>query len=501
MNAIQYLRRELESGRVTNEHIVQLVRAYQSRVGLEPDGKFGPDTRAAVAAEVSDAPSTAVEVSDGAPAGAPEPQLPNVELSPDDWPEGVDVSRYQAGVDWEAVQKSGISFAFAKATEGRTYTDPNFRATWQRLGEIGLLRGAYHFMRPDNNSAVDEAKNVVDVVGELKAGDLPIVGDLEISRPNRTPRDLVLWVNTWCEKVQELTGRTPIVYTYTNYWIDQLASTKELSQWPLWLADYRQPAPDRPAESLGGWRWLFWQWTGAGRVAGYAGDIDRNVFRGTPEQLRALAQLGPAPRVVSAPELRRPTTHPTTRPLRLRALDWCLAEAERWGSSRVSKERIADYFSGCERNGKKLGIKSGNFCAAAMGFAEQQVARRGETIPPWRAGAREPMRDAKAGLRGRWLPIGDVREGVDRPLPGSLAVYWRGAPHDWRGHIERIVSADSEDFVAIGANESGTFGTGGRWVKETTPYSHPQLLGFVVDDDEPVIDAELPEPPDDFRET
>lgn len=502
MDAIQYLRREMAAERVTDETLVQLVRAYQARVGLKIDGKLGPDTRAALHAETTDVPTPAVEVTDdGSEDLAPEPALPNLDLAPSEWLEGVDVSRYQTNVNWEQVRDSGIRFVFAKATEGRTYVDPTFRSTWQRLQDVGLVRGAYHFMRPDNNSAVDEAKHAVDVVGKLGAGDLPLVGDLEVPRPNLAPRQLVEWVNTWCSTVEALTGRPPILYTYTSYWIDQLGSTKELSHWPLWLADYRLPAPDRPAESLGGWRWLFWQWTGKGRVFGYDHDIDRNVFRGTLNQLRQLARLSPAsmPAEVLAPEPAAALS--AARPLRLRALDWCLREAERWGSSRVNDARIAEYLSGCVRNGKKLGLKSGNFCAAAMGFAEHQVAREGERVPPWRAGAREPMRDAKAGLRGRWIPIGDVLQGGERPLPGALAVYWRGAPHDWRGHIERVVSASNNDFVAIGANESGTFGTGGRWVLETTPYTHPQLLGFVVDDEHPMVHPELPEPPDEFRET
>lgn len=502
MDAIEYLRREMAAGRVTHSVLVQLVRAYQARVGLKVDGKLGADTRAAIVAEAIDAPTPDLElVDEGSEELSPEPPLPNIDLAPSEWLEGVDVSRYQLNVNWEQVRDSGLSFAFAKATEGRTYTDPTFRTTWQRLQDVGLVRGAYHFMRPDNNAALDEAKHAVEVVGELGSGDLPIVGDLEVPRPNLAPRQLVDWVNTWCTTVEELTGRTPILYTYTSYWIDQLAGTKELAQWPLWLADYRQPAPDRPAESLGGWRWLFWQWTGKGRVFGYDGDIDRNVFRGTLNQLRQLARLSPASIPGEVLAVQAPSSLLTTRPLRLRALDWCLSEAQRWGSTRVSAARIAEYFSGCVRNGKKLGIRSGNFCAAAMGFAEHQVAREGEQVPPWRAGAREPMRDAKAGLRGRWIPIGNVLEGGERPLPGSLAIYWRGAPHDWRGHIERVVSASETDFVAVGANESGTFGTGGRWVLETTPYTHPQLLGFVVDEEPSVLDPELPEPPDDFRET
>ena len=37
--------------------------------------------------------------------------------------QGIDVSHYQGAVDWKKVKTAGIAFAYAKATEGNTYTD------------------------------------------------------------------------------------------------------------------------------------------------------------------------------------------------------------------------------------------------------------------------------------------------------------------------------------------------------------------------------------------
>ena len=40
---------------------------------------------------------------------------------------GVDVSAYQGDVDWKALARQGVSFAFIKATEGSGSQDPNFQ--------------------------------------------------------------------------------------------------------------------------------------------------------------------------------------------------------------------------------------------------------------------------------------------------------------------------------------------------------------------------------------
>ena len=38
-------------------------------------------------------------------------------------PKGIDVSSYQPDVDWDAVRKSGVTFAYIKATEGTSEHD------------------------------------------------------------------------------------------------------------------------------------------------------------------------------------------------------------------------------------------------------------------------------------------------------------------------------------------------------------------------------------------
>ena len=50
---------------------------------------------------------------------------------PTDFPiHGIDVSKYQGTIDWNAVAKSGVKFAWIKATEGGDHADAKFQANW-----------------------------------------------------------------------------------------------------------------------------------------------------------------------------------------------------------------------------------------------------------------------------------------------------------------------------------------------------------------------------------
>ncbi|RZS91005.1 GH25 family lysozyme M1 (1,4-beta-N-acetylmuramidase) [Motilibacter rhizosphaerae] len=214
---------------------------------------------------------------------------------------GPDVSSHQhpSGytIDWSAVHASGAAFAFVKASEGSTYTNPYFAADWAALGANATIRGAYHFARPNAvpGSAVAQAQHFVAVAGtSTDAGDLAPVLDLEVTG-GLAPADLTAWAQTWLATVAALTGRTPIIYTYPYFWKTAMAGSAAFTAYPLWIASYSSKQPGQ----IGGWpTWTFWQYTDAGTVAGVPTKVDVSTFNGTQDQLRAMAGLpatGPVP--------------------------------------------------------------------------------------------------------------------------------------------------------------------------------------------------------------
>lgn len=210
---------------------------------------------------------------------------------------GIDVASYQhpggANINWGAVRAAGHSFAYIKATEGTTYTNPYFAGDWPGAGNTGLLRGAYHYARPrlPISSAVDQARYFVSRTGTMQgANDLPPMLDLEDTGSGLAPGDIVRWSRAWLGEVERLTGRRPMIYTGRWYWSGYLGSSLGLNDYRLWLSDYNGKAA--PTATIPGWNWTIWQYTSSGSVPGIVGRVDMNRYCCTAANLRDLAGPG-----------------------------------------------------------------------------------------------------------------------------------------------------------------------------------------------------------------
>ena len=200
--------------------------------------------------------------------------------------DGVDVSHWQGTVNWSKVKAAGMQFAFMKATESTTYTDTQLATNWAGVAAVGMYRGAYHFARPSVGSAPAQARYFVSKVGSFQgAGTLPPVLDLEASGGLGVTA-LRNWTATWLQTVEQLTGRTPMIYVSPAFWEYYLGNSTAFHHYPLWIANYGVSAPRVP----GGWpTWTFWQRTSSGTVSGISGNVDKNRFNGSTAQLAAMA--------------------------------------------------------------------------------------------------------------------------------------------------------------------------------------------------------------------
>ncbi|MDP3929913.1 MAG: GH25 family lysozyme, partial [Bacteroidota bacterium] len=120
-------------------------------------------------------------------------------LPPDYEVHGIDVSRHQGKINWDAVSDHtsnniGISFTFIKASEGRSLRDNYFQENWKNAKEINMLRGAYHFFRP--HLTADEQFNLFKGIVKLEKEDLPPVLDVEI-RGSVSPAKFKSLVKRW----------------------------------------------------------------------------------------------------------------------------------------------------------------------------------------------------------------------------------------------------------------------------------------------------------------
>lgn len=202
--------------------------------------------------------------------------------------QGIDVSHYQAMVSWPEVRQAGIEFAFAKATDGLTWTDPQFAANWPAMKAAGLLRGAYHFFEPADDPA-QQAQFFLETV-QLAAGDLPAALDVETAGTSTSGAGsgtTALWegVETWLQIVAAATGVQPFLYMNPTF-ADQNQAPSSLAAYPLWIAEYGVAQPALPA----GWsNWLIWQHSESGVVPGVSTAVDLDQLDGPIARLQALA--------------------------------------------------------------------------------------------------------------------------------------------------------------------------------------------------------------------
>jgi len=80
-------------------------------------------------------------------------------------PLGVDVSSFQGTPNWTSVRSSGITFAWAKATEGGTINDGDFTYNESNGKAAGVLMGAYHFAHPELNTPSTESGHFWSIAG------------------------------------------------------------------------------------------------------------------------------------------------------------------------------------------------------------------------------------------------------------------------------------------------------------------------------------------------
>lgn len=187
---------------------------------------------------------------------------------------GIDIASYQAGIDLATVP---LDFAIVKATQGTGYTNPDYaRAIGQVLG-AGRLGGAYHYVSGGNAQA--EADHFVDVVGG-NVGRVILAIDWEQG-------DNAAWGNTAyldavVNRVIERTGVKPLIYCSQSV-VTSIASIASARDCGLWVAQYANMNPtgyqQRPWNE-GAYACAIRQYSSAGRLDGWNGNLDLDKFYG-----------------------------------------------------------------------------------------------------------------------------------------------------------------------------------------------------------------------------
>lgn len=227
---------------------------------------------------------------------------------------GIDISHHQRGIDLGAVLPN-IDFLIAKATEGIDWTDDKCDNFIQQVISTGKPFGYYHFA--SNNDPVAECDYFIrETQGYLHKG-IPILDWEGVYRNGQKVYDQsVSWVNEWVRHFADVTGVWP--WIYGNPWrFNQGGVERNCGRWIAKYPNVSRPAidyyPGEPPEVDG--LVCAWQFASDGRVPGYDGNLDVNIFYGGTDAWNAYTGsfIEPEPEPTPEPEP-EPEPEPTPEP-------------------------------------------------------------------------------------------------------------------------------------------------------------------------------------------
>jgi lysozyme len=203
--------------------------------------------------------------------------------------EGIDVSVYQATIDWDTVAGAGIEFVIVRASVADA-KDDTFDFNWPEARRVGLIRGAYHYFYP-NVDAAAQAEVFLSAIGTLEADDLPPALDVEEQGAAPSPDVYAAAVREWLDLVEAATGRMPVIYAGPYFW-ESTIQAADMADHPMWVAHWGVTCPLVPDPWTS---WVFHQYDVGdyGTVPGISTRIDRDVFNGDLAALLDFANVTP----------------------------------------------------------------------------------------------------------------------------------------------------------------------------------------------------------------
>ena len=267
---------------------------------------------------------------------------------------GADVSRWQhpndKPIDFSVAYASGLRFVMIKASDTRDEADAlalkYLIMDHAAAQAAGLYTGFYHYaILPDVSDsagiirdATAQAQKVLwrlAAIGGYTERDLSYALDLEnkcvrVSSSGACQKyasraAVTLWAETFLGLLKEKTGRTPILYSYSNFLESSMNKSAKLAQYPLWLAQYAidpfNPI-NQPGIKAGGcfvhsWtgancdsQWTIWQYTSCGIAPKYGVPgtrLDLNIFRGSASDFLNLTKGSWVPSLVDLMPNNEPT--------------------------------------------------------------------------------------------------------------------------------------------------------------------------------------------------
>ncbi len=194
---------------------------------------------------------------------------------------GIDVSKFQGEIDWEAVKEQGVSFvipriAYRGYSVGAIIEDETFEANVEGAKAAGLDVGVYIFSQAVTvEEGIEEAEFIIDKIKDMDITG-PIVFDTEYydepadARANLITRaERTAIAKAFCETIEDA-GYKPMIYANTR-WLLLGINWDELAEYDVWYAYYGED-PVLPYE------FAMWQYSCEGVLEEIDNYVDMNIM-------------------------------------------------------------------------------------------------------------------------------------------------------------------------------------------------------------------------------
>ena len=195
--------------------------------------------------------------------------IPNNRLNKEATAIGIDVSEWQADIDFKQVKKAGYSYVIIRTGYGWEYEDSHFKTNIQEAKSVGLDVGVYHYSHATTiQEAIKEAQHVMQIISHYDL-DLPIFYDIETDRQNHLSRDELTQIALTFLRTLENNGYNPGIYAAQSWYEDRL-DMRLLEVYPIWIASYTDYLTYEG-------KYDYWQYTSEGKISGISGYFDINA--------------------------------------------------------------------------------------------------------------------------------------------------------------------------------------------------------------------------------
>lgn len=192
---------------------------------------------------------------------------------------GIDVSRYQGDIDWDAVADDGVEYAIIRAgirgsSEGKLVEDETFEQNIEGALSNGIEAGVYFYTQAVTEAeAIEEAEMVLELIAPYDVT-YPVVIDIEEATSasartaDMTKEEYTRNCIAFCETIKEA-GYTPMIYGNLKTFMIML-DMEQVEEYEKWFAYYNTPV-------YFPYEFAIWQYTSEGSVKGIEGDVDLNI--------------------------------------------------------------------------------------------------------------------------------------------------------------------------------------------------------------------------------